>query len=96
MRKARGEIKKVADLFEKYRRTLVAPERTVVIAFVEVVEDLVGIAVPPEVVRYSPATRTLSVNGAGPLRAEIRMRRDEILAHMKGRLGERNAPTTIL
>lgn len=96
MRKARGEIKKVADLFEKYRRTLIAPERTVITTFVEVVEDVAGITVPPGSVTYKPSTRTLVIKGAGPLKTEIGMRRDEILAHMKGRLGERNAPTTLL
>lgn len=96
MRKGRGDIKKVGDLFEKYRRTLIAPERTVITTFTEVVEEVLGFHIVPENVRYNPATRTLSITGGGPVRTEIQMRKDEILAHLRGRLGDRNAPQTIL
>jgi hypothetical protein len=96
MRKGRGEVKRVVDLFEKYRRTLVAPERSVRAAFIEVVEDLAGITIPDELVTYKPSSRTLFVAANGMVKSEIMLRREEILAHLKGRLGERGAPTTIL
>lgn len=96
MRKGRGEVKKVGDLFEKYRRTLIAPQKTVVAAFVEVVEEVLGIRVRPEAVRYTPSSRTLFVTAGGPLKSEIKLHADEIVAHLKGRLGEKNAPETIL
>lgn len=96
MRKGRGEIKKVSDLFEKYRNTLIAPQRTVIATFIEVIEDVVGIKIPESSVVYTPSTKTLSVKSGGPIKSEIKLRQEEILAHIKGRLGEKNAPTTIL
>ncbi|MEX0918283.1 MAG: hypothetical protein WDZ93_03970 [Candidatus Paceibacterota bacterium] len=96
MRKGRGEIKKVSDLFEKYRKTLIAPQRTVIITFIEVVDEVIGIKLDQKAVRYAPASRTLSVTAGGPLKSELRLHKDELIAHMKGRLGEKNAPTTIL
>lgn len=96
MRKGRGEIKKVGDLFEKYKKTLIAPQRTVIKEFVEVVYDLLNVEIHPSSVRYSPETKTLSVTVRGALKSEIQLHRDEISMHMKGRLGEKNAPHTIL
>ena len=96
MKKERGEIKRVGDLFEKYKRTLIAPERTVVNVFCEVVEESLGYRIDPKSVKYTPHTRTLALIGKGMVRSEVQMHHDEILAHMKGRLGEKNAPTTLL
>ncbi|MEX0930739.1 MAG: hypothetical protein WDZ68_00420 [Candidatus Paceibacterota bacterium] len=96
MRKGRGEVKKVGDLFEKYKKTLIAPQKTVINAFIEVVGDMFNIEIDPARVKYTPSTKTLSVAVQGPLKSELQLRRDEILTHMKGRLGEKNAPHTIL
>lgn len=96
MRKGRGEVKKVGDLFEKYRRTLIAPQRTVITTFIEVTEEILGVSLPDKAVTYTPGSKTLSVVAPGPIKSEIRLHYDEILAHMKGRLGEKNAPVTIL
>ncbi|MDC1205549.1 hypothetical protein N8083_01740 [Candidatus Pacebacteria bacterium] len=96
MRKGRGEIIKIGDLFEKYRKTLVAPQRTVIETFCEVVLELLSIEITKKSVKYSPSTRILSVGTGGPLKSEIKLHRTEILAHMKGRLGEKNAPKDII
>lgn len=87
--------KKVADLFEKYRKTLIAPERSVITAFVEVVTDVSGIAVLESQVSYQPGTKTIILKTRSALRSEILLHTEEILVHLKGRLGVRNAPTTI-
>lgn len=96
MRKGRGEVKKLGDLFEKYRRTLVAPEKSVRDAFIEIVEELIGVTLQDRHVTYKPASRTLFVSANGMIKSEIMLRRDEILAHLKGRLGEQSAPSAIL
>lgn len=96
MRKGRGEIVKLSDLFEKYKKTLRAPQGTVIDCFREVVEDVVGVSVSKESVSYSVFTKTLSARVSGPLKSEIKLRKKEILAHMKGRLGDESAPTEIL
>lgn len=86
---------KVGGLFEKYKNTLIAPQKTITDAFCEVVEDILSVSVPKNKVKYSVGTKTLSVSG-GALKSEIQLHKDEILAHMKGRLGEKNAPKEIL
>lgn len=96
MRKGRGEITKLSTLFEKYKKTLKAPQGVITDCFIEVVSELVKIDIPKESLKYSVHTRTLSVRVSGPLKSEIQLRKKEILNHMKGRLGEQSAPLEIL
>jgi hypothetical protein len=96
MRKARGEITKLSTLFDKYKKILKAPQGTVIESFIEVVEELVGIKIEKSRVTYKVHSRVLAVNAQGPLKNEIRLRKEEILAHLKGRLGEQSAPVEIL
>ncbi len=91
-----GEIKKVSDLFEKYKRVLKAPQGVVVDAFIEVVSDLVGIEIPKDRISYTIHNKTLTMRISGPLKTEILLKKKEILLHMKGRLGEKNAPKIFL
>ena len=94
---ARGDgVKKLGDLFAVYKKRLVAPEGSVKSAFVEVVEDLTGLVVDQKKVSYTPYNRTINLSVSGPLKTEIKMRETEILAHLKGRLGEKNAPRHIV
>ena len=88
--------RQISDLFAKYKRTLKAPQGTVVTTAVEVIYDLVGVEIPKERVTYKPHTKILSVRVAGPLKTEIQLRKQEILAHIRGRLGSQNVPTEIL
>lgn len=90
------ELTKLSSLFEKYKQKLIAPEGTVINAFLEVVEDLYGFKIKKDQVRYSPSSKLLSVVGKGPLRSEIKLHEAEILSHLKGRLGTGNAPKKIL
>jgi len=93
----RGEnIKKVGDLFAKYKQRLVAPEASVVNAFVEVVQELLELDINPKKVSYNPATKVISINGGGPLKSEIKLNQQDILIHLKGRLGEKSAPKSII
>ncbi len=96
MRKKEGSIKKISDLFETYKVRLKAPQGTVVDCFREVVEDVIGLPIRKESIKYTVYTKTLSVQVQGPLKSEIRLRKAEILAHMKGRLGEQSAPSDII
>ncbi len=94
---SRGEgIKKLNSLFDKYKHTLKAPQGSVITAFIEVVYDVLGITIKKEAIRYSTSSRTLVVQGGGPLKSEITLNKEEILTHLKGRLGEQSAPKEIL
>jgi len=96
MRKRGGELKKVSDLFSKYRERLVAPQSSVVAVFLEVVEDLMGFAVKSERVSYSPGTKTIYLSVPSVLKQEILRNKKDILNHLKGRLGEKSAPKEII
>jgi hypothetical protein len=97
MKKLRGgDVKKVGDLFEKYKHTLRAPQGIVTGAFIEVVADLVGIEIPKERVSYSVYNKTLTMRISGPLKTEIFLKKKEILTHMKGRIGEQSVPKVLL
>ena len=88
----RGEITKVSDLFEKYKTTLKAPQGTVVKEFVEVVQDLLGIKIDRKFIKFSVTTKTLSLTAPSALKQEIALHKDEIILHLKARLGEKSAP----
>ena len=87
---------KISDLFEKYKNTLKAPQGVVIDDFREVIEDLLGVPVKKEQIKYTVYSRTLSINVGGPLKSEIKLRKKEILNHLKGRLGENSAPLDII
>jgi len=94
--KGSGEIIKLSDLFDKYRKTLVAPQATVVNVFCEVVKDLLGFEVKKTAVKYSTDSKILSIQGGGPLKSEIKLNEQDILNHIKGRLGDKSGPEKIL
>ncbi len=94
---ARGEgVKKVGDLFEKYARTLRAPQGSVVKVFCEVVEDVLGLSLVSDQVKYSPHDRVLHLKTHGSLKSELLIHKTELLAHTKGRLGEQSAPVDMV
>jgi len=94
---ARGEgVKKLGDLFSVYKERLVAPQGAVIDTFLEVSHDLLSVQIAKERVSYNPRSKTLSLAIGGPLKAEVLLRKDEILSHIKARLSGRSAPTEIL
>lgn len=96
MRKGRGEIVKLSALFEKYRKTLSAPQGIIIDCFIDVISELMTIDISKDRISYSVHNKTLSVRVSGPLKSEIKLRKKEIINHMKGRLGEKSAPSEIL
>lgn len=96
MRKGRGEIIKLSTLFEKYAKTLKAPQGIVVDCFREVIEELMQYPIAKEKITYVVYSKTLKINAPGPIKSEIQLRKKEIIAHMKGRIGEQSAPKEIL
>lgn len=94
---ARGEgIRKISDLFETYKNRFVAPQKAVIDAFIDVVRDVFEVDVRAGDISYTPSTRTLSLRLPGPFKSEVLLKKEEILMHMKGRLGPKNAPRDII
>jgi hypothetical protein len=91
-----GPPKKLSDLFEVYRKRLRAPQGSVVDAAIEVIHDVIGVTLKKSEVTYTPRTRTLTLRTSGMVKSEVHLKKEEILAHLKGRLGPSNAPESIL
>jgi hypothetical protein len=87
---------KISDLFEVYKKRLKAPEKSVIHEVCEVLQDLLNLSLDAKSFSYSPHTRILTVKASGMIKTEIILKKDEILTHLKGRLGTQNAPTTII
>ena len=75
MRKGRGEITKLSTLFEKYKKTLKAPQGVVTDCFIEVVSELLSIEIAKTNLKFTVYNRTLSVRVSGPLKSEIQFRK---------------------
>jgi hypothetical protein len=91
----RGEITKISTLFEKYKVTLRAPQGTVVKEVIEVIADVTGVELPSKYVRYAVSNKTLSITAPSIVKQEIKLHQDEIMLHVKARLGEKSAPKII-
>ena len=95
MKKREPGLKQLQSLFERYQRRLVAPEQVVLEAAVEVVDELLGLSLKTNQLRYTPATRTLHIAN-GMIRSEVLLHQQRILDHLRQRLGERSAPQKIV
>lgn len=96
MIKRRGEIVAVKDLFEKYRKTLQAPQKTVEIEAVRVIGEITNLKLREDQVEYTVATRVLAVKASSLIKQEIKIKNNLILDELKKRLGGKSSPLTIL
>lgn len=96
MKKRRGELIRVGSLFEKYATKLRPPERTVTTVVCEVIGDVMGYPIKENMVRYKVSTKTIELKMPSILKQEVLMHQNEIMVHLKGRLGETHAPRTIM
>jgi hypothetical protein len=87
---------KIGDLFEVYKKRFRAPQRSVIDAAIEVVYDLFGVVLERKHFSYTPHTKTLTIKTSGMLKTELSLRKEEVLTHLKGRLGAQSAPQHIL
>lgn len=96
MFKRRGEIVAVRDLFEKYRKTLQAPQKTVELEAIRVIGELVHITLKEHQVSYTPSSRILALKAPSILKQEVALKKEAVLAELRQRLGAKNAPQTLL
>ncbi len=95
-KKRGGEVKKLSDLFKVYSTRFAPPQKSVIKAAVEVIGDLFPITVKESDCAYTPSSQILKLNIRGPIKTEVLLRKKEILIHLQGRLGVKNAPKEIL
>lgn len=96
MAKRRGEIIAVRDLFEKYRKTLQAPQKTVEIESIRVIGEIVGIKLNESQIKYTVTSRTLVLNVPSLIKQEVKFHHEAILKELKNRLGVKSSPQCIL
>lgn len=96
MFKRRGEITAVKDLFEKYRKHLQAPQKSVELEAIRVIGEVTTLTLKEHQVAYTVSTRTLALRVPSLLRQELKLHQAEILLELKTRLGEKSAPYHLL
>jgi hypothetical protein len=94
--KRRGELIKLNALFDKYKNHFKAPQQSVIDGSVDIIEDVLGFKIDAKKCTYTVSTRTLATGAPALIRQEIARHQPEIIAHLKGRLGEQNAPYRVL
>jgi hypothetical protein len=96
MFKKRGEITAVRDLFEKYRKTLQAPQKTVELEGIKIIGEITGIKLSEDQISYTPSTRVLYINAPSLIKQELKIKNKQILDEIKNSLGVKSSPQTIL
>ncbi len=96
MLKRRGEIVAVKDLFEKYRKTLQAPQKSVELEGIRIIGELTKIKLREDQVEYTVSTRILAVKASSLVKQEIKIKHKLILEELKKQLGAKSCPQTIL
>ncbi|MCB9815439.1 hypothetical protein H6785_02600 [Candidatus Nomurabacteria bacterium] len=90
------KMKRVGDLFFKYKSHIKAPQATVEKACVEAIFKVTGFKIKKEDVRYTVSTKTLNLKIPSVLKSEVKFKYLDILEELKKTLGEKDAPNTII
>ncbi len=96
MKKKRGDgVVRVGDLFSKYKKILKAPQRTVIQACIDAINEVVGVTIDEQQCRYQVHSRTITIAVPSVIKTEIVLKKKLILKHMQIHLGEKNVPKEI-
>lgn len=90
------ETKTIGSLLDKYKKSLRAPQKTVVKSAISAIAEITGVSVDQRMISYNVHSRTLSVHAGGPLKTEILLAKQEVLARCVADLGVKNAPEHIV
>ncbi len=89
-------MKKVGDLFAKYRTRFKAPQATVEKVCVQAIKEECGFDVSVEQVSYTVSTRTISLQVPSILKTELKFHYSPILKHLERELGKDGCPKLII
>ncbi len=90
------KMKRVGDLFAKYRTRFKPPQATVEKACVLTIKEVSGFDVTTDQIIYNVSTKTLSLQIPSILKSELRLKFPVILKALENKLGKNEAPSTIL
>ena len=85
-------MKRLGDLFEKYKHRFKAPQSSVEKESIVVIKELTGYELSTEQVSYTVSTRTISLQIPSLLKTEVLLRQGDILRELEKRLGPTEAP----
>lgn len=88
-------MKKIGDLFEKYRKHFKPPQASVEKECVRVIKEVTGFDVSLEQLEYKVNSRTLNLKVSSLLKSELRFHHQAIIDLLKERLGSETAPKNI-
>lgn len=88
-------MKRLGDLFERYRTRFKAPQASVEKECIVIIKELTAFDIQLSQLEYTVSTRTISLRVPSILRTEILFKKTEILDRLKAHLGADNCPTYI-
>ena len=91
-----GPMKKLGDLFTKYKEGFKAPQKSVEREFIAVVKEVTGFELQPEQVSYTVSTKTISLHLPSLLKSELKFKQAEILEKLTDRLEKKSCPQFVL
>lgn len=89
-------MKRVGDLFEKYRVRLRPPQASVEKECIQVIKEVTGFDITAGQISYRVSTKTISLHVPSILKSELCFYHQAILRELANRLGKDNCPTLIL
>jgi hypothetical protein len=93
--KAPMPMKRLGDLFERYRTRIKAPQASVEKECLVIINELTHLKLEMSHIEYTVSTRTLSLRVPSILRTEILFKKQLILDKLKAHLGADSCPTYI-
>lgn len=89
---AKGDIVKISDLFLKYKKTLIAPQGSVIKEVVVVVEEVTNIKVDKKYFKYNVSSKTIFCTAPSSIKSEIKIFEEDIKNQLVKKLGVKNTP----
>ena len=88
-------MKSIGSLFDKYRTHFKPPQASVEKEAVAVINDITGFKLVESQVKYSVATKTLSLQLPSILRTEVLFKKQQILDQLQKNLGKDGSPQVL-
>ncbi len=89
------KMKKIGDLFLKYKKNLKPPQKTVEKACIDKIFEITGFKLEPNQVIYTLSTRTVFLKIPSILKSEIKFHYQKVLDDLEKDLGKLNSPKQI-
>ncbi len=85
----------LSKFFEVYKNRLRPPQASIEKRMVECIREVTGIELQPNQIHYSVPTKTITLAIPSILKTEIKAQEEQILAHFKKVVTNRDAPVYI-